>query len=156
NDGLALAQEGAEYDGMMRSALATGLVDFVLPVEKIAPKLVDHFRHLARAGDKLGPDGITREATDFLGQICALLRARTGHDFTGYKERTIVRRVQRRMQVLQVDSVPEFLDRLRREPREVDFLFHDLLIGVTNFFRDPSAFEALDRIVIPRLFEDKG
>src|SRR5215469_14702078 len=61
NGGLTLAQEGAEYDGMMRSALSTGLVDFVLPVEQVAPRLVDHFRHLAEAGGKLGPDGINRE-----------------------------------------------------------------------------------------------
>src|SRR5262249_49011070 len=138
------------------SALSTGLVDFVLPVEQVAPRLVDHFRHLAEAGGKLGPDGINREASDFLGQICALLRARTGHDFSGYKGRTIVGRVQRRMQVLQIDSVPDFLERLRRDPREVDLLFHDLLIGVTNFFRDATAFEALERVVIPRLFEGKG
>jgi two-component system CheB/CheR fusion protein len=156
NGGLTLAQEGAEYDGMMRSALATGLVDFVLPVEMLAPKLVEYFRHVAAANGKLSPEAIQREAADQLGQIWALLRARTAHDFSGYKDKTIIRRVQRRMQVLQADSVTEFLDRLRREPREVDLLFHDLLIGVTNFFRDSQAFEALEKTVIPRLFEGKG
>src|SRR6185312_17550740 len=63
---------------------------------------------------------------------------------------------QRRMQVLQIDEVPEFLDRLRKDPREVDLLFHDLLIGVTSFFRDPESFEALEKDVIPKLFEGKG
>ncbi len=150
--GLTIAQEGAEYDGMMRSAVSTGMVDFVLPLPEIPPKLTDYFRHLdgrRRAGD-------ISEATDHLTQICALLRTRTGHDFSGYKDKTVARRVQRRMQVLQLDSVPEFIDRLRKEPREVDVLLQDLLIGVTNFFRDPAAFLALEEKVMPSLFDGKG
>jgi two-component system CheB/CheR fusion protein len=156
NGGLTLAQAQAEYEGMMRSALATGLVDFVLPVAEMPAKLVDHFRHLDGLAAKKGPDGVLKETTDYLAQICAVLRARTGHDFSGYKDKTIVRRVQRRMQVLQIDDVPAFLDRLRKDAREVDLLFHDLLIGVTSFFRDPQSFEALEREVIPHLFEGKG
>src|SRR5262249_2121954 len=108
-----------------------------------------HLDGKLRAGD-------ISEATDHLTQICALLRTRTGHDFSGYKDKTVARRVQRRMQVLQVDSVPEFIDRLRSEPREVDVLLQDLLIGVTSFFRDPAAFEALEEKVIPSLFDGKG
>jgi len=151
NEGLTMAQAGAEYDGMMRSALSTGLVDYVLPVDQIPQRLADYFRHVnGKAADVAGSD-----AADYLTQICALLRVRTGHDFSGYKDETIARRVQRRMQVLQVDSVPEFLERLRKDPREVDLLFQDLLIGVTHFFRDPAAFETLEREVIPRLFDGK-
>ena len=86
----------------------------------------------------------------------ALLRTRTGHDFSGYKDKTVARRVQRRMQVLQIDEVPDFIERLRKQPQELDALLQDLLIGVTNFFRDPPAFEALEREVIPKLFEGKG
>jgi two-component system CheB/CheR fusion protein len=154
--GATFAQKGAEYDGMMRSALGTGLVDFVLPVEEIPAKLSDYFRHLASVDGRKGPDGVRTEAGDHLAQICALLRTRTGHDFSGYKDKTVARRVQRRMQVLQIDEVPAFIERLRKEPQELDALLQDLLIGVTNFFRDPRAFEALEQQVIPQLFEAKG
>ncbi len=154
--GLTVAQDDAEYDGMMRSAVRTGMVDFVLPLEQIPAKLTDYFRHLTDVDGRKGPDGVRQEATDHLAQICALLRTRTGHDFTGYKDKTVARRVQRRMQVLQIDEVPDFIERLRKEPQELDALLQDLLIGVTNFFRDPQAFEALEREVIPHLFEGKG
>ncbi|MBV9835724.1 MAG: PAS domain-containing protein [Alphaproteobacteria bacterium] len=154
--GLTVAQEGAEYDGMMRSAVRTGMVDFVLPVEKIADKLYDYFRHLNAMGGRKGADGVSRDTASHLAQITTLLRTRTGHDFSGYKDKTVARRVQRRMQVLQVDDVPDFIERLRREPQELDLLLQDLLIGVTNFFRDPQAFEALEREVIPQLFAGKG
>ena len=154
--GLTVAQDGAEYDGMMRSALRSGMVDFVLPLDKIPAKLNDYFRHLTSVDGRKGPDGVRLEAADHLAQIAALLRTRTGHDFSGYKDKTVARRVQRRMQVLQIDEVPDFIDRLRKEPQELDALLQDLLIGVTNFFRDPPAFEALEREVIPQLFEGKG
>lgn len=154
--GLTAAQDDAEYDGMMRSAVRSGMVDFVLPLEKIPAKLYDYFQHLTEIDGRKGPDGVRQEATNHLAQICALLRTRTGHDFSGYKDRTVARRVQRRMQVLQIDEVPDFIDRLRREPQELDALLQDLLIGVTSFFRDPAAFEALEREVIPQLFEGKG
>ncbi|HVT54976.1 MAG TPA: CheR family methyltransferase, partial [Xanthobacteraceae bacterium] len=154
--GLTIAQEGAEYDGMMRSAVGTGLVDFVLPVEKIPEKIFEYFRYRSEVDGKRGPDGVLNEAADSLMQICALLRARTGHDFSGYKDKTVARRVQRRMQVLQIDNVPDFIARLRKDPQELDALLQDLLIGVTNFFRDKKAFEALEKEVIPKLFEGKG
>lgn len=154
--GLTIAQDGAEYDGMMRSAVSTGLVDFVLPVEEIPGKIADYFRHLVDVGGKKGPDGVLTEAADSLMQICALLRARTGHDFSGYKDKTIARRVQRRMQVLQISEVPEFIQRLRKDPQEVDALLQDLLIGVTNFFRDKKSYEALEEQVIPEIFKGKG
>jgi two-component system, chemotaxis family, CheB/CheR fusion protein len=156
NGGLALAQEGAAYDGMMRSALSTGLVDFVLPAAAMPAKLTDYFRHMGETGGKKTPDIIRQQAADCFPQLCALLRARTGHDFSGYKDKTILRRMQRRMQVLQIDDEVEFLDRLRREPRQIDLLFQDMLIGMTNFFRDPAVFESIAKEIIPRLFEGKG
>ncbi|WP_395020130.1 CheR family methyltransferase [Dongia sp.] len=152
--GATFAQKGAEYDGMMRSALGTGLVDFVLPVEEIPGKLADYFRHLASVDGLKGPDGLRTEAGDHLAQICSLLQMRTGHDFRGYKDKTVARRVQRRMQVLQIDDVTAFIERLRKDPQELDALLQDLLIGVTNFFRDPKAFDALGQI-IPQIFSTK-
>ncbi|HEX9329419.1 MAG TPA: chemotaxis protein CheB, partial [Reyranella sp.] len=93
--GLTVAQDGAEYDGMMRSAVRSGVVDFVLPLDKIPAKLNDYFRHLTSVDGRKGPDGVRPEAADHLAQICALLRTRTGHDFSGYKDQTMARRVQR-------------------------------------------------------------
>jgi two-component system CheB/CheR fusion protein len=154
--GLSIAQLGAEYDGMMRSAVATGLVDFTLPVDAIMGRVADYFRHLNEVEVQKDTDGVLPRTADFLGQICALLRARTGHDFSGYKDKTVARRVQRRMQVLQLDDAKEFIERLRKDPQELEALLQDLLIGVTNFFRDPKAFEALEREVIPNLFPNKG
>lgn len=154
--GLTIAQHGAEYDGMMRSAVRTGMVDYVLPLEDIPGKLQDYFGHLLAVDGRKGPDGLRQEAADHLAQIATLLRTRTGHDFSGYKDKTVTRRIQRRMQVLQIDEVPDFIERLRRDPQEVEALLQDLLIGVTSFFRDPAAFEALEKEVIPKLFAGKG
>jgi two-component system CheB/CheR fusion protein len=154
--GLVLAQAGAEYDGMMRSAVSTGLVDFVLPAEEIPRKLADYFGRVTRAQDqKVGADS-EPDVAEHLGEIMSLLRNQTGHDFSSYKDRTIIRRIQRRMHVLQIEDLAGFVERLRQDSREVSLLFQDLLIGVTNFFRDPEAFAALQRDVIPALIRDKG
>src|SRR5215813_13240122 len=88
--------------------------------------------------------------------MCAVSLDQTGHDFNGYKTRTFYRRIERRMQVLQIPSLEAYADRLRQDAGEVNTLFRDLLIGVTNFFRDTKAFEALEQMVMPRLFEGKG
>lgn len=154
--GLTLAQRDAQYDGMMRSAVRTGMVDFVLPLEEVPAKLQDYFSHLGATGSRKGPDGLRDKAADNLAEIASLLRACTGHDFSGYKDKTLARRVQRRMQVLQIDEVRDFVDHLRGDPQEANLLLQDLLIGVTNFFRDRPAFEALEKEVIPKLFEGKG
>ncbi|MBV8397916.1 MAG: hypothetical protein JOZ17_04140, partial [Acetobacteraceae bacterium] len=92
NGGLTIAQLEAEYDGMMRNAVSTGLVDFVLRVEEIPAKLADYFGRLNNGKREETPSS---DPVDYLGPITALLRARTGHDFSNYKERTIARRVQR-------------------------------------------------------------
>lgn len=151
--GLTLAQESAEYDGMMRSAVQSGLVDMVLPAEEMAGKLVSYFRHSSRSDSER--DRHKRDVAEQLSRIAALLRMRTGHDFSGYKDNTILRRIQRRMQVLQIDDPAAFYERLRAEPQQVDLLFQDLLIGVTSFFRDPHAFDVLERLVVPKLFEGR-
>jgi septation ring formation regulator EzrA len=101
-------------------------------------------------------DGIRGDMAEHLAKINALLRARLGHDFSKYKEKTLVRRIQRRMQVLQIDNVPTFIARLREDPPQLELLFRDLLIGVTQFFRDPDAFAALETEAIPRLLHNKG
>ena len=152
--GLTLAQQDASYEGMMRSAVATGLVDLVLPAQDMPAKLAEYFRQ--PLGEKNAwPQDLAGE-TEELVKIVSLMRIRTGNDFKDYKDPTVRRRVQRRMQVLGLDRVAEFRERLTQDPEEVELLFQDLLIGVTSFFRDHDAFAALEQLVIPPLFHGKG
>ena len=157
--GLTFAQ--AEFDhhamsGMPHSATATGFVDEVMRVEDMPAKLVEYQRHLTNIADTKDADGTRLDATPHLDKISALLRARVGHDFSKYKEKTVVRRIQRRMQVLQIDTVEAYVARLKEDPHQIELLFRELLIGVTQFFRDPNAFSALETTVIPKLLENLG
>jgi two-component system, chemotaxis family, CheB/CheR fusion protein len=157
--GLALAQ--ADFDhmamsGMPYSAAATGLVDEVIPVADMPAKLVNYQHHLLAVAPRKDSDGTRRETTEHLETISAILRASVGHDFSKYKKKSLVRRIQRRMQVLQIDTVDAYIDRLREEPKQVALLFRELLIGVTQFFRDSDAFAALQTRAIPKFLEHKG
>jgi two-component system CheB/CheR fusion protein len=152
--GLAMAQtvESAKYDAILRSAISTGLVDHVLPVDEMPAKLVEYAAHLIATNANAVRERIDNSQ---LSRIHSLLRRRTGHDFSQYKENTITRRLQRRMNALQVDTIKQYIDILEQEPKEADRLFNDLLIGVTHFFRDADAFAAISREVIPKVFEGK-
>src|SRR6185436_6785770 len=94
-------------------------------------------------------------AIDWLQKIFILLRQQTGHDFSLYKQKTVVRRIERRMALQQLERVEDYYHFLERNLAEANTLFKELLIGVTNFFRDPAAFTALQQEVIPRLFEQR-
>jgi len=156
--GLTIAQAEIDHQaklGMPSSAAATGFVDHVLPVKDIPAKLLEYQRHLVQAKSHKNAEGIREDAAEHLLEIAALLRTAVGHDFSEYKEKTFVRRIQRRMQVLNLDSIVDYLAELRGNPKELELLFRDLLIGVTQFFRDPAAFEALEEKIIPGLVADK-
>ena len=150
--GLTIAQGSnvtrPRFAEMPSSAVAAGIVDLELPVENIPERIIAYVRNWG-AFD-------TERPRDALTNIYAVLRTRTGHDFREYKERTFQRRVQRRMQVVQTTRLEDYAERLQKEPEEVNALFRDLLIGVTDFFRDATAFQALETLVIPKLFEDKS
>ena len=146
----------ARFDSMPRSAILTGMVDHVVNVEEMPSRLLEHLRNLLDLRGGGGSQGLRHEVEENLARICTVLRLRTGHDFSRYKQSTLVRRVRRRMTEVRTDSAAVYLGLLSDDPGEVDHLFHDLLIGVTNFFRDPEAFAALEANVIPRLFEGKG
>lgn len=157
--GLTMAQSGFDHvamTGMPASAVATGLVDHILPAEEMPARLIAHQQHLLVNHDKKGPDGAREDLAAHLQTICRLLHAQVGHDFSQYKEKTMVRRIQRRMQVVQADTVPDYIAHLRKHPEEHEQLFREVLIGVTQFFRDPAAFEALQQQAIPALLADKG
>ncbi len=154
--GMVMAQspESTEYDGMPQSAIATGLVDYVLKPAEMAGQLI------AFAGQAFGPRPhlATSQAPktgDTLKKIAVVLRDQTGHDFSQYKQNTLIRRIERRMAVHQIEQPEEYLRYLRQTPAEAQSLFRDLLIGVTSFFRDPEAFGVLESQVIPQLFADK-
>ena len=155
--GLTLAQgtdgTAPQHSGMPHSAIATGAVDLIVPVQDMPSLMVGiKTRH-----DAAGPDTPLALQTDTARlSICKVLFARVGHDFSGNKEATFLRRVQRRMQVLGLAEMNAYVAKLEADREEAVLLFRDLLIGVTTFFRDASAFEAVKQVVLPRLFEGKG
>jgi two-component system CheB/CheR fusion protein len=176
--GVTIAQDPyeAEHDSMPATAISTGMVDWVLPVSKMAAKLMEFVRNENSmklppeipaslepdAKDKDAPGGetiseVTRAADDesALNEVLAHLRAQTGHNFTHYKRATILRRIARRLQVNSLETIPHYLAFLRQHPAEVRALLQDLLIGVTHFFRDQESFAALEAY-IPQLFAGKN
>ncbi|MFA6448076.1 MAG: chemotaxis protein CheB [bacterium] len=151
--GMAMAQnpESTEFDGMPRSAIATGMVDYVLPPAEMPARLIAYSTR-AFGAKQSSASQKPPAAENAFKKIFVLLRSQTGHDFSQYKQSTILRRVERRMAVHQIEGLEEYIRYLRQTPTEVEALFRDLLIGVTNFFRDTEAFKALNERVIPELF----
>lgn len=156
-DGLTVAQgdgeDGSSHPEMPASAIATGLVDYVMRIEEMPA-------HLVAYGNGLSSGETVEAAPDRLkcikDELCRLLLQTAKHDFTRYKSSTFLRRVGRRMRVLGITAWDAYVDHARHNPDEVTRLFRDLLIGVTAFFRDPEAFQALATTIIPRLFAGKG
>ena len=156
--GMVMAQnpESTEHDGMPSSAIATGLVDFVLPPAEMPARLISFVIHAF--GKILRPisSPAPPQADDSMQKIFILLRSLTGHDFSGYKQNTISRRIDRRLAVHQIERRDEYVRYLQQNPAETEALFRDFLIGVTSFFRDPEAFAVLEAQVIPRLLAGKS
>lgn len=152
--GMTMVQdpESAEFAGMAWSALRAGAVDYVEPVPELAGVLADllarrrrrPLRHAVEVPDEM------------ISEISGVIRAQTGHSLGRYKRGTLSRRLGRRLQLLEMDDLETYMERLQDDTAEVEALFQDLLIGVTEFFRDPEAWETLAEIVIPRLFADRG
>lgn len=156
--GMTMVQDlaSAKYDTMPRSAIAATLVDWVLPVEAMPAKLVEYLRHLERHDAAAEhPLGESQEDRSHIAQMCELIQRRSGHDFSGYKRTSLLRRVERRMHMLQKRSLADYVDLLATTPAELDRLFQDLLIGVTQFFRDPEVFEVLARDILPRIVAER-
>lgn len=152
--GLAMAQatQSAKYDSMPKSAIGTGLVDYVAPAQELPAKLSAYVAHAAT----LPRETSTQERTfsSALAKIFRLLRAHTGHDFSFYKKNTICRRIERRMNVHQISHIVKYAQFAQDNPSELDILFRELLIGVTNFFRDADAFKAL-KAALPLVLKTK-
>jgi chemotaxis methyl-accepting protein methylase len=139
----------AKFDSMPRSAVDAGLADIVAPVEELPGKIIAFLQHAPLiARPRLAQED---KAESGLEKVVILLRAQTGHDFSLYKKTTVYRRIERRMGIHQIDKIATYVRFLQENPQELELLFKELLIGVTNFFRDPEAWEQLKNKVIPAL-----
>lgn len=149
--GIVLVQDPqeAEHPSMPRSAIATGVADFVLPLRELAGKLVEL---IAQKHNNAEPHEVDAET---LGRILAHVTVRTGHDFSKYKRSTVMRRIARRLQITRTDDLKRYYEYLRANPEEAQALVNDLLISVTTFFRDAAVFDVLKNTVIPQLFKMK-
>ena len=153
--GMVMAQDErtAKFDGMPRSAIATKLVDFILPPEEMPENLLKYVKHPAQRNPMPQPDAAG--AGDHLSKIYSLLRNRTGIDFTYYKQTTMLRRIERRMSINQIDTIEEYAQYLYQNKQETKILHKELLIGVTRFFREPEAFIRIEEELLPKIFENK-
>ena len=156
--GLTIVQDpqDAEFDGMPQSAISTGLVDQVLPLDHI-PAFIKEFVNI-QPEIPLLEEALEEKDNErnLVHKIFAQVRARTGRDFSRYKLSTILRRIQRRMQLMHVKKLENYLDLLRKNKEEVRSLADDFLINVTNFFRDTDVYTHLEQNHIPRILENKG
>jgi two-component system CheB/CheR fusion protein len=158
-EGFAIAQDpdDAEYDGMPRSAIATDLVDWVLPVAEMPKKLIG-FRESSEQLNLTNPDAKAPaevKGIESRQELLTLIRVRTGHDFSNYKQATLIRRIARHLQIYELEDIPSYIKLLRERPEDIQSLIKNLLINVTNFFRDREAFNALEKEIVPRLFAGK-
>ncbi|WP_102960838.1 CheR family methyltransferase [Mangrovicella endophytica] len=154
--GLSIAEQTDVDLGLQGGSDPGAVADLHLPVERIADEIKRYIRNLRPVLQEQEQEEDSGELEVGVTQIATILRNVTSHDFHGYKRGTFVRRIRRRMQVMQIDGgIDAYIGRLRADREEVQHLFQDLLIGVTQFFRDPAEFEVLER-ELPRLFENKG
>ncbi len=147
--GMVMVQDpkSAKFDGMPTSAIKTGLVDYILPPEEMPDQLIKYASQKGK-GVLLDTDIANDKIPDTIQKIFILLRSHTSHDFSLYKRNTIYRRIERRMNVAQLGSLPNYIRLLQESPTEIENLFQELLIGVTNFFRDPESFEKLKKLLL--------
>lgn len=142
--GIVMVQDpdSAKFDGMPRSAIATGLADYIGRADELPERIVAYTK---RASIKGTPRALGDKAATSLQKIHAMLRTHTGQDFSLYKRETIQRRIKRRMDIQLIDSIDDYVRYLQENAQEVDLLFKELLIGVTGFFRDPDAWDVLKK-----------
>lgn len=153
--GMAMAQdsESAEHDSMPRSAISTGMVDYVIPPEAMPEQLISYIQHKLKQFNS--NEDTASKNNNSLQSILDILYAKTGHNFSDYKQNTICRRIERRLAVNQIENMDHYIHYLEQNPLEVEALFQEFLIGVTHFFRDTEAFEVLESKIIPSLFKGK-
>ena len=149
--GISLAQDpvSARFDSMPRSAIDAGLADLVAPAEELPGKIIEYLHHIITISRHDLP--LEEKEISSLEKVLILLRGRTGQDFSLYKKSTVYRRIERRMGIHQIGRIAHYVRFLQENPQELDLLFKELLIGVTGFFRDAPAWEALKGEAIPAI-----
>jgi len=152
--GMVMVQkeETAGFDGMPRSAIATGVVDYILSPDEMPEQLISYIKH--PYANKQQSGNLILSDDENLNRIFTLLREKTGIDFSFYKPNTVVRRIERRMTVNQVMSIRDYVRYLEGFPKEIGHLHRDLLIGVTAFFRDKEAYDELRQNWLPELIQE--
>ena len=158
---MAQDERSAKYDGMPHSAIATGLVDFILPPQEMPKTLMEYIEQCShhryfKTTTTTTTTTTAEVTTDAFQKILILLRTRTGHDFSLYKNKTIYRRIERRMNLHQLDDIDAYAKLVAKNGSELDSLFKELLIGVTSFFRDPEAYTALVENVLLDFLKKKS
>jgi PAS domain S-box-containing protein len=145
----------AEFNEMPRNSIATELVDEVLPVAEIPQRIIAYRNNQGAVQIAVEPEQRPETQQQALREVFTQLRIRTGHDFSNYKRPTLLRRIERRINVRNLPDLPSYTSFINEHPDETTALLKDLLISVTNFFRDQKAFDALERDVLPNIFRGK-
>jgi len=153
--GLVLVQDPAtaKFDSMPRSAIASGFVDLVAPADQLPERIIAYLHHAKVLADPDCP--MEKKDQSALDKVIILLRSTVGQDFSLYKRTTLQRRIERRMGIHQLGKISDYVRYLQNNSIEVELLFRELLIGVTNFFRDSEAWDRLRTEVIPALLEKR-
>ena len=153
--GMVMVQDdrSAKFDGMPRSSIATGLVDYVLNTKQMPEKLLGYIQHPYINKTKDFKEELD-QTEDALLKIIMLIREYCGVDFSYYKPNTIIRRIEKRLGINQFEKIEDYIDLLEKNDDEIEILYNELLIGVTKFFRDEEAFDELEQKIIPAIFEE--
>ena len=156
--GVAIAQDPreAEYNDMPTNAIATGLVDYILPVAEMPAKILSYKEYFGALRIPAEPRERRPSDEEALNNIFAQMKLNTGHDFSNYKRTTMVRRIGRRMGIREIPDLPSYARFLHGNPEEARLLLKDLLISVTNYFRDTESMAELEKIILPKIFAGKN
>jgi len=153
NNGLVLIQdpESAKFDGMPHSAMISIIADVVASADKLPQRLIELIKYYRTAKPDIPIDSKNKSSLD---KIIILLREQVGHDFSAYKKNTMFRRIERRKGIHQIDKISNYVRFMQENPKETEILFKELLIGVTNFFRDSEVWEKIREIILPEMIEE--
>jgi two-component system CheB/CheR fusion protein len=155
--GMVIAQDdqSAKFDGMPRSSISTGMVDYILPASKMPEELINYIKHpLIRKTQDIEKQ--ISEDDNQLSKVIMIIRDEKGVDFSGYKTNTIIRRLEKRISINRYHTIEEYVNFLIGNKKEINILFKELLIGVTKFFRDEEAYDHITKDVLPQIFKNKN
>lgn len=156
--GIVMVQDEntAKFDGMPRSSIATGLVDFVAPADELPNRLVNFLKHpVIKKSLSESQSIISKTDETYIQKIIKIIKDTVGVDFTHYKPNTVIRRIEKRISINQLTGISDYLEFIKQAPQEAKILYKELLIGVTRFFRDNEAFDIIEKEIIPKLTDNK-